>query len=220
MAPSRTRQADLLEAALEYAGRGLPVFPCKGKRPYTEHGFQDATTDTATVLAWWQRWREANIGITTGAVSGLVVLDVDVQHGGQGTLAERERADGKLPTAPEVVTGGGGKHIYFAHPGGELRNSAGQLGPGLDVRGTAATSSRRPPCTRTGERTSGSVSWGSRLPRPLGCSRTPRNAGTDPQAPSKTPSRREGAGKSCSPSQAHSDAAGSSVRKSSPRSPP
>jgi Bifunctional DNA primase/polymerase, N-terminal/Phage integrase family len=75
----RERQAELLEAALEYTGRGLPVFPCNGKVPLTEHGFQDASTDTATVLAWWTRWPESNIGIATGAASGLVVLDVDVQ---------------------------------------------------------------------------------------------------------------------------------------------
>jgi Bifunctional DNA primase/polymerase, N-terminal/Primase C terminal 1 (PriCT-1)/DeoR-like helix-turn-helix domain len=135
--PDRELQARLLETALGYAGRGLPVFPCRarGKVPLTEHGFQDASTDTATVLAWWTQWPEANIGLATGAASGLVVLDVDVQHGGQGTLNERERERGKLLRAPEVLTGGGGKHVYFAHPGGELRNSAGQLGPGLDVRG-------------------------------------------------------------------------------------
>ena len=109
----------------------LPVFPCNGKLPRTEHGFHDASTDTDTVISWWQRWPDANIGIATGARSGLVVLDVDVQHGGQGTLNER----GKLPEAPEVLTGGGGKHIYFVHPGGEVRYSAGKLGPGLDVRG-------------------------------------------------------------------------------------
>jgi hypothetical protein len=75
------RQAELLEAALTYAGRGLHVFPCRGKLPRTEHGFQDASTDTDTVISWWQRWPDANIGIATGTASGLVVLDVDTQHG-------------------------------------------------------------------------------------------------------------------------------------------
>jgi hypothetical protein len=133
--PDRERQTELIEAAVAYVGRGLPVFPCRGKVPLTEHGFQDASTDTDAVLTWWTRWPEAAIGIPTGTVSGLVVLDVDVQHGGAGTFAELERKRGKLPDAPEVLTGGGGKHIYFAHPGREIRNSAGKLGPGLDVRG-------------------------------------------------------------------------------------
>ena len=35
-----------------------------------------------------------------------------------------------------VRTGSGGWHLYFAHPGGQIRNSAGTaLGPGFDVRG-------------------------------------------------------------------------------------
>jgi hypothetical protein len=87
------------------------------------------------VLAWWKHWPEANIGIRTGLDSMLVVLDIDVQHGGGGTLAELVKRHGELPAAPEVLTGGGGKHLYFAHPGREIRNSAGKLGPGLDVRG-------------------------------------------------------------------------------------
>jgi hypothetical protein len=147
------RQAGLLEAALSYAGRGLPVIPLHSpvegrncscgrsdctshaKHPRTPNGLRDATTDESTVIAWWSRWQEANVGIVTGVRSGLVVLDVDVQHGGQGTLNEREQKHGWLPRAPEVLTGGGGKHVYFAHPGREVRNSAGKLGPGLDVRG-------------------------------------------------------------------------------------
>src|SRR5262245_52180190 len=133
--PDRELQGKLVEAAVAYAGRGLPVFPCKGKMPRTEHGFQDASTDHETVLTWWTRWPEAAIGIPTGAVSGLIVLDVDVQHGGAGTLAELERKHGKLPKAPEVLTGGGGKHFYFAHPGEHVQSSVGKLGAGLDVRG-------------------------------------------------------------------------------------
>jgi len=124
----------LIEAAVAFARRGLPVFPCNGKVPLTEHGFQDASTETEAVLTWWTRWPEAAIGIPTGAVSGLFVLDVDVQHGGAGTLAELERKHGKLPQAPEVLTGGGGKHLYFRHPGREVQSTAGKLGPGVDVR--------------------------------------------------------------------------------------
>jgi Bifunctional DNA primase/polymerase, N-terminal/Primase C terminal 1 (PriCT-1)/DeoR-like helix-turn-helix domain len=133
----RARPAELLEAALEYAGRGLPVFPChaRGKTPLTEHGLHDASTDTTAVLTWWTRWPEANIGIVTGAASGLVVLDVDVQHGGQRSLAALEAEHGKLAATPEVLTGGGGKHLYFAHPGETVGNSAGRLGAGLDIRG-------------------------------------------------------------------------------------
>ncbi len=128
---------DLLSAALDYVARGWAVFPCKprAKVPATIDGFKSATTDADTVREWWRRWPEANVAIRTGAESDLVVLDVDVQHGGAGTLAELERERGKLPKTPRVLTGGGGQHVYFRHPGDEVRNSAGRLGPGLDVRG-------------------------------------------------------------------------------------
>jgi len=141
-----------MEAAVSYAGRGLLVFPLHSphqggcscgkpecaspaKHPRTPNGLRDGTTDENTVMAWWSRWRNANIGIVTGAASGLVVLDIDVQHGGQRSLAELEAEHEKLAATPEVLTGGGGKHLYFRHPGETVGNSAGRLGAGLDIRG-------------------------------------------------------------------------------------
>jgi len=48
-----TTTRELLEAALGYARRGWPVFPCKpDKAPYTPHGFKDATTDPAAIRQW------------------------------------------------------------------------------------------------------------------------------------------------------------------------
>lgn len=131
--PDRERQAELIEAAVEYAGRGLPVFPCKGKIPLTEHGFQDASTDTEAVLTWWTRWPDANIGVPTGEPSGIDVLDVDVQHGGAGTLAKLERRHGRLPRTAEVLTPSGGRHYWFVHR--PLKSTASKLGPGIDTRG-------------------------------------------------------------------------------------
>ncbi|MDA8348208.1 MAG: bifunctional DNA primase/polymerase, partial [Pseudomonadota bacterium] len=68
-----------MQAALQLAEEyGLPVFPCRpDKRPYTEHGFKDATTNLDMIEEWWNRWPEALIGVPTGKASGLVVLDVD-----------------------------------------------------------------------------------------------------------------------------------------------
>jgi hypothetical protein len=125
----------LKSAALELAIASLPVFPLNGKVPRIPGGLKAASSDPEQVSEWWTRWPEANVGLVTGQASGLLVLDVDLQHGGQGTLAELERKHGKLPKATEVLTGGGGRHLYFTHPGREIRNSAGRLGPGLDVRG-------------------------------------------------------------------------------------
>jgi DNA-binding MarR family transcriptional regulator len=130
---SQEQQARLLEAAVEYAGRGLPVFPCRGKEPLTAHGFHDASMDIDAVVTWWQRWPQANIGIPTGAPSGLDVLDVDPRHGGLQSLEAFERKHGRLPKGPQVLTGGGGQHRYFRHLTG-LRSGNGKLGDGLDVR--------------------------------------------------------------------------------------
>jgi hypothetical protein len=42
---------------------------------------------------------------------------------------------GPLPETPVVLTGGGGKHYYFRHPGGYIKSVAAALGPGLDIKG-------------------------------------------------------------------------------------
>jgi Bifunctional DNA primase/polymerase, N-terminal/Domain of unknown function (DUF4386)/Primase C terminal 1 (PriCT-1) len=134
---TETAAGAMLAAALSYVETGLRVFPLKpcSKVPATLDGLKSATTDVEQVRAWWQRWPNANVAIRTGADSGVVVLDIDVQHGGAGSLGELERCHGELPKTARVLTGGGGQHVYFRHPGREIRNSAGKLGAGLDVRG-------------------------------------------------------------------------------------
>src|SRR6185312_2532469 len=92
----------------------------------------------AVLREWWRQWRHANVGIVTGARSGLVVLDVDAQHGGADSLVELQRRYGRLPETLRVATGGGGEHWYYRHPGADilLRNAAGlDKQPGLDIRG-------------------------------------------------------------------------------------
>jgi hypothetical protein len=106
------------------------------KHPRTKTGLTEATTDPVVIRAWWGRWPEANIGVRTGAVSGIVVLDIDSYAGGDDGLAELVAAYGELPETMEAETGGGGRHLIYAHPGEtvDIRNKAG-LAPGVDVRG-------------------------------------------------------------------------------------
>jgi Bifunctional DNA primase/polymerase, N-terminal len=128
----------LLRAALAYAGRGVPVFPCEpgGKRPLTRNGHWDATTDRRAIERWWRRQPSANVAVPTGKKSGIVVLDVDADDGGSESLTKLERAGAPVPKTARTRTGGGGIHVFFRYPGGtEIRNSAGLLGAGLDVRG-------------------------------------------------------------------------------------
>lgn len=122
----------LADAAVEYAAAGWPIFPLRGKKPYPgSHGFEDATTDPDTVARWWTRLPEANIG--TAIPSTLAVVDIDAKTGGLETLHRLENTDG-MPDTLTVLTGGGGLHLYYRHPGGELRQTAGLLGPGIDTR--------------------------------------------------------------------------------------
>jgi hypothetical protein len=126
----------IADAALRYAERGIPVFPVKGKKPLTEHGLKDASSDANIIRSWWSRWPDANVAIRTGIASGLFALDVDPQHDGHRSLEALEHTFGPLPSTLESRTGSGGRHLFFALLDGQtIRNSAGKLGPGLDVRG-------------------------------------------------------------------------------------
>ena len=134
-APTRHSASAMRDAALACAERGWRTFPVnEDKSPATKHGFKDASSDPGRIREMWRSAPEAGVGIRTGAASGLVVLDVDPKSGGDETLYELEAVHGHLPETIEVLTGGGGRHLYFRHPGGEVRCSAGKLGPGLDIR--------------------------------------------------------------------------------------
>jgi len=112
----------------------IPIEP-RGKRPLVAWlEFQDRQPTAAEVAGWFGRWPEANVGIVTGIVSGLVVLDVDARHGGAQSLSALETEHGPLPWTIAVATGGGGRHCYFSHPGGVVHNKVG-LAPGIDLRG-------------------------------------------------------------------------------------
>lgn len=131
------RQLSTLDYALFYVARGWSVIPLEagGKRPLLRwQRFQNEHADAATVRRWFRRWPQANLAIVTGAISGLVVLDVDPAHGGDDSLAALERRFGALPKTVEVRTGGGGSHFWFRHPGGFFPNRVG-IRPGLDLRG-------------------------------------------------------------------------------------
>ena len=108
----------LADAAARFAAAGMPVFPCVPgeKRPLVRRGFHDASTDPPQVAAWWSRWPAANIGIPTGAASGVEVVDVDVHQTGTGFPAFRaaHREGYAAGWAALVRTPSGGLHAYYS----------------------------------------------------------------------------------------------------------
>jgi hypothetical protein len=125
----------LLGPALRYSRLGLPIFPlraCEKAPPLTPRGFYDASANEAQIRNWWTRWPFANIGLPTGATSKMVVLDIDPRNGGPADRSEIVRQFGPLPETCEVITGGGGRHIYFLYEGGPVPK---QLAPGVDLKG-------------------------------------------------------------------------------------
>ncbi len=133
----------LIDAAFYYASQGWPVFPLAGKIPYKfltpgreSHGHKDATTDQQTLLTWWREHPKANIGLPIGAVSGVIVLDMDVPEG-YHNLKALQKTYTPLPETRRVRTAGGGLHYYFQYPrdGKRYPGAVGLSGfIGIDIR--------------------------------------------------------------------------------------
>lgn len=152
MIPAELPTSDeLVQAALDYARQGLPVFPCytpingvcdcwkgpdcedTGKHPRTKNGLTDATTDEMTIRRWWKQWSIANIAIALP--EGYVAVDVDGDHG-----RKRLEDDGKrLPTTAVQSSGGGSHYVYRTreHIGPRTLIEASSKGAhdGIDLRG-------------------------------------------------------------------------------------
>lgn len=128
---AKTGGNQALNAALEYAAKDRPVFPCNpaNKQPLTKNGFKDATTDPEQIKTWWRKHPRALIGFPTG--NGLMVLDVDPPHGPE-SLADLEAKHGPLPATLEQRSPRG-RHLFFAS-NDDVKISANKLGPGLDIR--------------------------------------------------------------------------------------
>lgn len=118
--------SELGKAALHYAQLGYKVFPCGNgtKIPACKHGCLDATTDEATIKAWWKHKPEANIGLAT---TGLVVIDIDGEYNLWPGEERMRTLEGPIAKTPR-----GGKHIFFQ---GQAKNSASKIAHAVDVRG-------------------------------------------------------------------------------------
>lgn len=126
-----------LEIAMNLAKDGYRVFPChslgKPKTPYVKWK-EESTTDTEIIQKWWEKWSSALVGVPTGVVNGFTVLDIDKKNDVDGFKSlHRLGFDLDSICGPRIKTPSGGLHIYF-HYCPSVKNSAGKLGPGLDIR--------------------------------------------------------------------------------------
>jgi hypothetical protein len=133
----RNPDSDPLIVALDYLEKGWSVIPIepRGKKPLVDwKPFQTRRPPKDELREWFRR--DANVGIVTGSVSGLIVLDIDPRHGGDATLQGLVNKYGDLPVTVGSKTGGGGRHIFLAHPGKGIKiaSKAAVLGPGIDIR--------------------------------------------------------------------------------------
>lgn len=119
----------LLQNALDMASGGYEVGPLTGKRPLTQHGFKDFTTNPTQIEQWWHEWPNANIGMRI--TPGHIVIDVDPRNGGNKTWQEANRGRA-YPQTLKIATGGGGWHYWFKLPhDGAVK---GQFGAGVDIK--------------------------------------------------------------------------------------
>ena len=146
-----------LRRALAFAAAGFYVFPCrekeqtdpetgkvlKVKTPYTTHGFKDASRDPAVIREWWQRWPEALVGLPTGRINGIVILDLDRKDGKDG-VKTLEDIGIEAASPLTIATPSSGQHRYFGFPEGLgkvssgvdlFKTLAGQDKTGIDIRG-------------------------------------------------------------------------------------
>ena len=129
----------VLSAALAYAAKGWPVFPCgMDKKPLTKNGFYNATTDPEQIRNWWAKYPNAAIGVPTGRTSGILVIDLDVRPDGDGreSMRDLEARIGQLPDTVMSITPSGGNHRVFRYPGDDETNfsSAAGISDHVDVR--------------------------------------------------------------------------------------
>ena len=132
-------EAALGRSALALAASGIPVFPCaaSGKHPAIAGGLRAASAEAGLVRRWWTAMPNANIGMPTGAASGLVVVDVDVHRDVDGYAAlERARREGLVNGwVAAVETPSGGLHLYFPTTGNTDQRSWQSARAGIDFRG-------------------------------------------------------------------------------------
>jgi hypothetical protein len=121
----------LLKDALEYMKLGFSIIPVgKDKKSLVQwQKYQKEKASEEQIKRWWNKWPEANIGIVTGIISGLAVIDIDTEEG-KKTIEEFIPDSSIMPI---VNTPSGGQHYYFKCSDKNLSCNSRTV-PGCDLR--------------------------------------------------------------------------------------
>ena len=104
-----------LNHATRVVDMGYPVFPIRanGKEPYAKGGFHNASRDFNQILEWAEQYPNANVGVPTGAVSGITVVDVDGEEGVESMKGAFPQ--GAISTRTHMTPRGKGWHLIYQY---------------------------------------------------------------------------------------------------------
>jgi hypothetical protein len=160
------------DQALRYASNGWPIFPVpigtKASHKSAEHSNGQpwgSTTDADEIRRNFKRWPNANVGVVTGEVSGIFVVETDTAEGhgegvdGAAELAKLEAEHGALPPTREAISPSGSVHRYYRHPGPGIKVVSRKIVDGVDCKGDGGMVIA-PPSVKPGK---GVYSWRNNL---------------------------------------------------------
>lgn len=164
----------VLDEAIKYINIGWHVFPvhsidmngkctcgdaiCSGvgKHPRIARGLKGASNDLAQINKWFGIEAPlSNIGVVTGEISNLTVIDIDIGEGKFGAESWAEAISGHgEPQTLIAQTGSGGMHVFFKY-NSALKTATNVLGSGIDCRNDGGYIVAAPSLHRSG----GAYSW-------------------------------------------------------------
>ena len=121
-----------LQAALHYCDKGFSVIPIRpDKKPFIQwQDFQKRRATDEEIRAWWTKWPMANVGIVTGEISGIFVIDCDNEEA--YNKIQELLPDSFITCIAKTPRG---YHLYLIYPKGQNISNATSIIPGVDIRG-------------------------------------------------------------------------------------
>lgn len=122
--------SEIKNFGLIYLKKGFSIIPLGiNKRPLINSWkqYQETRTTEKEFLEWLEKYPQMQLGIVTGKISGLVVVDID-------DYKKDFKIEIDLPQTVTVKTGSGGTHYYYKYPNEEVPNAADAVKK-WDIRG-------------------------------------------------------------------------------------